>query len=211
MPLHLSILQKSKNDLIASSLSKPSGLHKRRRTTSTEISAAEDDDPAVLQDTLDWHQVIVNRNSSLKEQITDALSTRSASFISVDNTELSEEERTSLYYSFTEQAEGFESGFASFDEFMNYSSSSLDDDQAAIMNEKATTNKSKPRIKRKLKKLKRKIKATLTGKVNLQRIRRTVKPILREISNAAAIVCRGVLFLTINVLIVLAVIIMLTI
>lgn len=199
--------------MITGSLSKPSGLHKRRRTTSTEISAVEDDDSVqeVLQDTMDWHQVIVNRNSSLKEQITEALSMRSASFISVDNTELSEGERTSLYYSFTEQAEGFESGFASFDEFMNYSSSSLDDGQAAIMNEKATTNKSMPRIKRKLKKLKRKIKATLTGKVNLKHIRRTVKPILREISNAAAIVWRGVLFLTINVLIVLAVIIMLTI
>jgi len=158
---------------------------------------------------MDWHEVIVNHNSSLKEQM-EALSKRSASFISADNTELSGEEMTSLY-SFVEQAEGFESGFASFDEFMNYSSSSLDDEQAAITNEKVTTKKSKSQIKRKLKKLKRKIKTTLKCKLNLKRIRRIAIPILQAISNATAIVFRGVLFLTINVLIVLAVIIALTI
>lgn len=198
--------------MITRSLPKPHGLHKRRRTTSTEISAVEDDDPIqhALQDTtMDWHEVIVNHNSSLKKQM-EALSRRFASFLSADNTELSGEEMTSIY-PFVEQAEGFESGFASFDEFMNYSSSYLDDEQAEITNEKATSEKSKSQIKRKLKKVKRKIKTTLKGELNLKRIRRIAKPIFRAISNVTAIVFRGVLFLTINVLIVLAAIITLTI
>jgi len=206
MPLHLPILRKSDNYVTTRSGQKPPGLHKRRRTTSTEISAVEDDPTIqVLQDTMDWREVIVDHNSSLKEQ-TEALSKRSTSFSSADKTELSEDEMSSLYSLMEEQTEGFESGFASFDAFMNYSSSSLDDEQA-ITNEKVATKKSKSKIKRKLKKLKRKIKTTLKGKANLKRIRKIAKSILR----ASAIVFRGVLFLTINVLIVLAIIISLAI
>lgn len=205
MSLRLSILRRS-------DLERPKGIHKRARTTSTELLEKEEDDGLVIVKQqgppLNWDEVIVNHNSSLKDQM-ERLSKPSASFVSTDCTTLSEDEMASMQ-SLMEQTEGFESGFETFDDFLNYSSSNLEEEEEASKIGDGKT-KSKSKLKRKLKKIKTKLKTSLHVKKQIKRIRKNSGAILRAISNATCLVFRGVLFLTVNVLIVLTIILSLAI
>lgn len=202
MSLHLSILRRP-------DLERPKGIHKRARTSSTELLEEEEDDGLVIMKKqgppLNWDEVIVNHNSSLKDQM-ERLSKPSASFVSTDCTTLSEDEMASMQ-SLMEQTEGFESGFDTFDDFLNYSSSNLEEveeEEASKIGDVKTKSKSK--LKRKLKKIKAKLKTSLHVKKQIKRIRKNSGAILRAISNATCLVFRGVLFLTLNVLIVFTII-----
>lgn len=202
MSLHLSILRRP-------DLERPKGIHKRARTSSTELLEEEEDDGLVIMKKqgppLNWDEVIVNHNSSLKDQM-ERLSKPSASFVSTDCTTLSEDEMASMQ-SLMEQTEGFESGFDTFDDFLNYSSSNLEEveeEEASKIGDVKTKSKSK--LKRKLKKIKAQLKTSLHVKKQIKRIRKNSGAILRAISNATCLVFRGVLFLTLNVLIVFTII-----
>lgn len=202
MSLHLSILRRP-------DLERPKGIHKRARTSSTELLEEEEDDGLVVVKKqgppLNWDEVIVNHNSSLKDQM-ERLSKPSASFVSTDCTTLSEDEMASMQ-SLMEQTEGFESGFDTFDDFLNYSSSNLEEEEeeeASKIGDVKTKSKSK--LKRKLKKIKAQLKTSLHVKKQIKRIRKNSGAILRAISNATCLVFRGVLFLTLNVLIVFTII-----
>jgi hypothetical protein len=166
---------------------------------------------------INWEELILNLSSSnnnnkytapeLKEQVEREL-LKSCSFSSAESTTLSEDEMSSLH-SVIEQTEGFESGFETFDDFLTFSTSNLDDlmeeEQGTTIGEVKTKSKSK--LKRKLKKLKTKLK----NSVNVKQIKKNSGAILRAVSNATALVFRGALFMTVNVLIVLTIILSLAI
>mmetsp|Transcript_30622 Transcript_30622/g.73443 ORF Transcript_30622/g.73443 Transcript_30622/m.73443 type:complete len:210 (-) Transcript_30622:327-956(-) len=203
MSLHLSILRRS-------DLERPKGIHKRARTSSTELLDEDDEqhDLIVLQlqgPPINWRELILNQNTSSDPKIVDMEKLRSASFSSAESTTLSEDEMSSLH-SLIEQTETFESGFDTFDDFLNYSNSNLDQEEETLVGDKVKTKKSKSKLKRKLKKLKTKLKTSFHVKKQIKSIYKNSRPILRAISNATALVFRGVLFLTVNVLIVLTVI-----
>jgi len=193
-------------------MDRPKSIHKRARTSSTELLDEEDEDPTIITHQqgppLNWHEVIVNHNSILKDQM-DQLSKRSPSFSSTEGTAIPEDEMSSVQ-SLIEQAEGFESGFETFDDFLNFSPSDLEEQDDQPIGE-VTATKSKSKLKRKFKKLKTKLKTSFNVKKQLKRVQKNSGGILRLLSNATALLFRGVLFLTVNVLIVLTVIISLAI
>ncbi|CAJ1969912.1 unnamed protein product [Cylindrotheca closterium] len=212
MSVHLSILRRS-------DLERPKGIHKRARTSSTEMVDSDDehDDTMIVLrpqegQPINWHELIVNRDPlSLNKD--DMEKIRSASFSSAESTTLSEDEMSSLN-SLIGQTEGFESGFDTFDDFLNYSSSNLDEGEEELIGDKKKpkTKKPKSKLKRKLKKLKSKLKKTsFQVKNKVKQSCRDAAPILRAVANATVLVFRGALFLTVNVLIVLTLILSLAI
>ena len=212
MSLHLSILRRS-------DLERPKGIHKRARTNSTELMDEEDEqeqeqDTIVLRpqegQPINWQELIVNQKPLNQD---DLEKLRSASFSSAESTTLSEDEMSSLH-SLIEQTEGFESGFDTFDDFLNYSSSNLGEQEEELIGDKVKSRKNKPKskLKRKLKKLKSKLnKTSFRVKTQVKHIYQNAAPILRTVANATVLVFRGALFLTVNVLIVLTLILSLAI
>ena len=205
-------------------MDRPKGIHKRARTTSTELYDEDEpeEDPFTMQrlePPINWHELILKNNTSTspkEERIITSdqiIVEKSASFSSAESTTLSEDEMSSLH-SLIEQTEGFESGFETFDDFLSFSNSNLEEDEEQIIHEKVKTktkSKLKRKLKRKLKKLKTKLKTSCQVKKQLKSIQRNSGPILRAISNATALVFRGALFLTVNVMVVLTVILSLAI
>ncbi|KAL3936262.1 MAG: hypothetical protein SGBAC_008388 [Bacillariaceae sp.] len=213
MSLHLSILRRS-------DVERPKGIHKRARTSSTEMLDEEDEQQELIvlkplgqqhQEPMNWSDLIVSQKPPETKQDDMIEKLRCASFSSTESTTLSEDEMCSLH-SLIEATEGFESGFDTFDDYLKYSSSNLEEEEEeSMVGDKLKKKKSKSKLKRKMKKLKTKLKTSFQVKKHIKRIHKNSAPILRAITNATALVLRGALFLTVNVLIVLTIILSLAI
>lgn len=215
MSLHLSILRRS-------DVERPKGIYKRARTSSTEMLDEEDEQQDLIvlkplgqqqQEPMNWSDLIVSQKPPETKQDDMIEKLRCSSFSSTESTTLSEDEMCSLH-SLIEATEGFESGFDTFDDYLKYSSSNLEEDEEeSLVGDKPKTKKKKfkSKLKRKMKKLKTKLKTSFQVKKHIKRIHKNSAPILRAITNATALVLRGALFLTVNVLIVLTIILSLAI
>jgi hypothetical protein len=133
-----------------------------------------------IQQEIDW-STIVERKSPLRDRL-ESLSRITPSSASP----ISEEEVKSI--------DGFESGFETFNDFLNYSSPSLPLDE---------NSNSKRKLKRRLRNLLR--------RKTYKRLSKSIGSVVQNVVNACAILLRGVLFVAVNITIVLAVIISLAI
>jgi len=201
MSLHLSILRRESNT------ERPKGMHKRARTSSTELLDAFDEDPIIVEKQEGpplGNVLIINCNDFTRNEDHPPMETvpnkPSPVFSSTEWTALFNDE-TSSVQSLIEQSEGFESGFETFDDFLNYSSSSSREEEQEV---KIST---KSKLKLKLKKVKTNLKTCLDVKKRLKRINKNSGTILRAIGNVTSFLFRGVLSLTVNILIVITIII----
>jgi len=204
MSLHLSILRKSEMR------QQKKGMHKRIPSSSTELLDAPDEDPIFVQQErspLNYHRVIAHpKESTLGDPniIVKTLSSKqtpSLSSAEITSRLSKDEMRSPQSLPIEAQKEGFESGFETFNDFLNYSSSCNPEEDEPTNKRKRTCNN----LKQKLKRPKTK-RMMFHVKKQLKRIHTNSGVIVRGISNAAAIAFRGVLFLTANSLIVLTLI-----
>jgi hypothetical protein len=138
-----------------------------------------------IQQEIDW-STIVERKSPLRDRL-ESLSRITPSSAS----SISEEEVKSIASSISD---GFESGFETFNDFLNYSSSSLPLDE---------NSNGKRKLKKRLRKLLR--------RKTYKRLFKSTSSVVQSVVKACAILFRGVLVVAVNIIIVLAVIISLAI
>lgn len=171
-PGNIIILLHSKSQTFHFSIPSP---HIEQRTNSPSIIMEQP-----IQQEIDW-STIVERKSPLRDRL-ESLSRITPSSASP----FSEEEVKSI--------DGFESGFETFNDFLNYSSPSLPLDE---------NSNSKRKLKRRLRNLLR--------RKTYKRLSKSIGSVVQNVVNACAILLRGVLFVAVNITIVLAVIISLAI
>jgi hypothetical protein len=143
-----------------------------------------------IQQEIDWF-TIVERKSPLRDRL-ESLSRITPSSAS----SISEEEVKSNASSISD---GFESGFETFNDFLNYSPSTLPLDDLPL----DEISNSKRKLKKRLRKLFR--------RKTYKRLFKSTGYVVKKLVNACAILFRGVLFVAVNITIVLAVIISLAI